>query len=345
MLKLAVNKLNELFSLINTDRELYLPLEKDGSLQFGSWSPGAAERLDKLLTVKSPKEFFFPHIEDIAAFKVVKKEITIKDERIPIIPFAVFGVRACDTRSLELLDRVFLNAPTDTFYEERRRNSIIISSACFEPEETCFCTTFNIDALNPGGDIATWLIGNTLYWKALSDKGKELTEKLKSLFEQTSKQDEEIIQKQQAKAKEILFSNPFKDLSLEVFNPDRLMDIFNSSIWEDMYTACLSCGTCTFICPTCHCYDIQDFNKGNEIQRFKCWDSCMYSDFTLMAHGNPRTSQLERFRQRYMHKLVYFPDKNEGLYACVGCGRCIQKCPVSMNIVKVTKALGSMSNV
>jgi heterodisulfide reductase subunit C len=66
----------------------------------------------------------------------------------------------------------------------------------------------------------------------------------------------------------------------------------------------------------------------------------MYSDFTLMAHGNPRVSQLERFRQRFMHKLIYFPANNDGIHACVGCGRCLAKCPVSMNITKVIKALG-----
>ena len=66
----------------------------------------------------------------------------------------------------------------------------------------------------------------------------------------------------------------------------------------------------------------------------------MYSDFTLMAHGTPRPNQLERFRQRFMHKLVYFPANNEGMYSCVGCGRCVNKCPVSMNIAKVIKALG-----
>ena len=66
----------------------------------------------------------------------------------------------------------------------------------------------------------------------------------------------------------------------------------------------------------------------------------MYSDFTRMAHGNPRLTQLERFRQRFMHKLVYFPSNNDGEYGCVGCGRCLSKCPISMNIVKVIKTLG-----
>ena len=66
----------------------------------------------------------------------------------------------------------------------------------------------------------------------------------------------------------------------------------------------------------------------------------MYSDFTLMAHGTNRPTQMERFRQRFMHKLVYFPSNNEGIYSCVGCGRCLAKCPQGLNIVKVIKALG-----
>ena len=57
-----------------------------------------------------------------------------------------------------------------------------------------------------------------------------------------------------------------------------------------------------------------------------------------MAHGNNRTSQMQRFRQRFMHKLVYFPANNDGMYSCVGCGRCVEKCPSSLNIVKVIKA-------
>ena len=75
------------------------------------------------------------------------------------------------------------------------------------------------------------------------------------------------------------------------------------------------------------------------MKRFRCWDSCMFSDFTKMAHGNPRLTQKERFRQRFMHKLVYFPENNNGEFGCVGCGRCLVSCPISMNIVKVMKKL------
>ena len=40
-----------------------------------------------------------------------------------------------------------------------------------------------------------------------------------------------------------------------------------------------------------------------------------------------------------MHKLVCFPANDDGEYGCVGCGRCLSKCPISMNIVKVAKTL------
>lgn len=66
------------------------------------------------------------------------------------------------------------------------------------------------------------------------------------------------------------------------------------------------CGICTFVCPTCQCYDICDYDAGHEIRKFRCWDSCMYPGFTEMSHGNNRNSQMQRFRQRFMHKLVYF---------------------------------------
>ena len=244
MLKLSVSRMEELFSLISGDRALYLPLEAEGLAQFGQWSPGAKVQLDKLVTVKSPKDFFFPHTEDIAAFKVRNKEITIKDMRSDIEPFAVFGVRACDAESLKLLDRVFLSEPVDTFYESRRQNGTIITTACLQPEESCFCPAFNIDAANPGGDAATWLLGDTLYWKSLTKRGDELTGKIKGLFEQAGSQEQAAIEQAQAKAKEIFDKLPFKGLNLEGFTGKALMEKFDSPQWAELYPACLGCGTC-----------------------------------------------------------------------------------------------------
>ena len=124
------------------------------------------------------------------------------------------------------------------------------------------------------------------------------------------------------------------------FGGGKTGEYFNDPAWKELSASCLGCGTCTFVCPTCQCYDIKDFNTGRGVIRYRCWDSCMYSEFTRMAHGNNRNSQLERFRQRFMHKLVYYPENNEGIFGCVGCGRCLARCPISMNIVKVMKKIG-----
>ena len=140
--------------------------------------------------------------------------------------------------------------------------------------------------------------------------------------------------------KAILEKLPLKNLSTDSFGGDKLMELFNSDKWAGLSEACLGCGTCTFVCPTCQCYDIRDYDTGHGVQRFRCWDSCMYSDFTKTAGGQPRPTQVERFRQRFMHKLVYYPANNEGVFGCVGCGRCMKSCPISMNIVKVMKTLG-----
>ena len=179
-----------------------------------------------------------------------------------------------------------------------------------------------------------------LYWQALTDKGQALTDSLSGLLEEAGPAGQEQQEAFAAETKEKLQALPYHGLDLSAFTPDRLGELFHDPKWKKLSQACLGCGSCTFVCPTCQCYDVRDFDTGHGIQRYRCWDSCMYSDFTMMAHGTPRPTQLEKFRQRFMHKLVYFPSNNEGMYSCVGCGRCVRKCPIHMHIVKVIKALG-----
>ena len=333
MKKIAMASLNALFAKIAADKKLYLPIEKAGKVDFYEWNEGETVRLDALKTVKSAKDVFFPQVENLLKFRVEGKSIEINQAPLCEEDFVIFGVRGCDAKSFEILDRVFLVDPRDEFYASRRAHGIVVTLACGEPEESCFCTNFGVNPANPGGDVTAWIVGEEMFLQANTEKGEKLIAEL-------DEADVKAAEDEQARITEIAQKLPLNNLNLEGFDGEHLMEKFNDPKWEGLSRACLGCGTCTFVCPTCQCYDIRDFDNGKSVTRYRCWDSCMYSDFTLMAAENSRHTQLQRYRQRFMHKLVYFPANNEGVYSCVGCGRCVEKCPQGLNIVRVIKALG-----
>ena len=344
MLKIAKERLNDLYAKIAQTQGLFLPVKKAGEVNYCVWGEGKEVSLETLKTVKSPKNMFFPQTENMMKFKTEGKNIEVIDVRESFDerkPFVLFGVKACDYKAIEVLDKVFLADPVDTYYQNRREKTTIVTLACSKPEESCFCGVFGIDATAPQGDVTTWLDENYLYWQANTEKGESLTAQVEELFE---KGGEEEVAAQQETTKVVLESLPYANLDLSRFQPENLNELFDAPEWEKMSEACLGCGTCTFVCPTCQCFDIRDFKTRDGVIRYRCWDSCMYADFTLMAHGNSRNSQMQRFRQRFMHKLVYYPSQNDGLYSCVGCGRCVNICPQKLNIVKVVKKLGGKNN-
>ena len=340
MLKCNLSQLDELFAAVAEAMPLYLPTQGKNGANYTKWQSGAVWS-NTCNTQKGPKDLFFPQSEDLMAFKTRGKTIEIIDTRNEAEDFVVFGVRACDVKSLEILDRVFLSEPKDSYYASRREHGIIISLACNRPTENCFCGSFGIDASNPNGDVTCWLTEDALYLRGNTEKGEKFMA-LAAPF--VTECDDTAAEAQKEKIGKIMARLPLADLKTDAFGGGKTEEFFNSPQWEKLSESCLGCGTCTFVCPTCQCYDIRDYKTNDGVVRYRCWDSCMYSEFTRMAHGNNRNSQKERFRQRFMHKLVYFPENNDGVFSCVGCGRCLAKCPISMNIVKVMKALEGEQN-
>ena len=338
MFKIAKSKLPELLKAIAAQQELFLPVNNNGQVNFAAWFEGCNADIETLKTVKSPKDMFFPQSETLYTVKKEQHKLSVEPQTLADQNFVAFGMKACDIQGIKVLDKVFLAEPVDTFYRARREHGTIVALACHEPEESCFCKVFGVDCAEPDADVVMWNANDTLYWKAVTDKGTALTEVLSGVLENADADDEKAVETEQENIRAIVEKLPYTNLSLEGWNGNVTEEKFNSPVWEKLYKPCLACGTCTFVCPTCQCYDIKDYDTGHGIQRYRCWDSCMYSDFTMMAHGNNRTSQMQRFRQRFMHKLVYFPANNDGMYSCVGCGRCVEKCPSSLNIVKVIKA-------
>ena len=337
MKKIQRENLAVLYERIAKTHALYLPVSRGGEVNFAFYEKANEVSLQTLKTVTSPKDIFFPQSVMLMIFKSEGNTVSVQPFAAEDKQVVVFGVKACDERAFAVLDKVFLSEPVDTFYQNRREKAVVITLACSRPEESCFCSVFGIDATKPQGDVTTWLTKDSLFWQANTDKGKAFTEQLADLFVEG---DDTEVENQREKTQEILSKLPFAALDLSRFQPERLKELFDSPKWAELSESCLGCGACTFVCPTCQCFDVRDFKTKDGAIRFRCWDSCMYSDFTLMAHGNSRTTQLQRYRQRFMHKLLYYPSQYGGVYSCVGCGRCVNKCPQNLNIVKVIKTLG-----
>lgn len=346
MRKCALENKNTLLSVMAKVARLYVPTDgadeksKLAGAYYAEWKDGAVVS-GRLNTTRSPKDFFFPQTENLMTFQMTGKKLEIFDARREHEDFILFGVRACDVRSFTVLDNVFLSDPVDTYYQNRRQHGTIVSMACTRPAETCFCRTFGIDASEPEGDVVCWEDGESLYLTAKTEKGAALVAALADVTEECADDSADAVK---ALSNERLDKLPLATLKADAFGGGKTDKFFNDPAWDELSEACLGCGTCTFVCPTCQCYDIKDFNTGKGVIRFRCWDSCMYSDFTMMAHGTNRPNHMQRFRQRFMHKLVYYPENNGGMFSCVGCGRCLSRCPISMNIVKVMKKLGGNEN-
>lgn len=340
MFKTDISNLQSLFKAISKKSKLYIPTDGETGADYRLYTEGTELSL-ALNTNRSPKDFFFPQTEGLMDFLTDGKKISIIDIRKECEDFVLFGVRGCDVKSIEVLDRVFLSEPVDSFYKNRRDHCTVVSLACTRPAPTCFCQTFGIDPASPDGDVVCYIDSDVLYLDPKTEKGTLLTDSVSHLLTPC---DETAAEAQKQLIKERLAALPLAGLSADSFGKGKTEEFFDAPQWKELSESCLGCGTCTYVCPTCQCYDIKDFDTGHGIKRFRCWDSCMFSDFTKMSAGQPRLTQLERFRQRFMHKLVYYPTNNDGLFSCVGCGRCVSKCPVNQNIVKVMKKLGGKSN-
>ena len=178
MKQIMLEALPEFLNKIAETCAVIAPIEQADQVDFGIWSEDKTLRLDVLKTVKSAKGAFFPQIEDMVRFHMDGKNIHIHPEEVMDEEFVIFGVRACDAKSFELLDRVFLADPVDPFYAARRSHGTVVTLACSEPDETCFCTNFGIDASDPAGDVTCWVDGERLFLRENTEKGKKLAQQI-----------------------------------------------------------------------------------------------------------------------------------------------------------------------
>ncbi len=316
--------------------EVFAPVKEKSIVSFERISSENQAYLDFRNTKKSPKEVFFPQTETLFTYRTGKKDVEIVESPAVKGKRVVLGVRPCDARSFVLLDKFFSSGDhKDVYYLEKRKNTNIVGLACNNPLSTCFCTSLGGSPFGKEGmDLLLQDVNDKYLIETVTERGEELIKKFPWLKD-AEKADIERAKKLSVDAETAVRSKVSVDGVSE-----KLDRMFDDPLWDQIYQKCLGCGVCTFLCPTCCCFDILD-EERNGGKRVRIWDSCQFSCFTLQGSGhNPRPSGKERMRQRIMHKFNYFV-KNYGESFCVGCGRCVQECPVNLDIREVVGAISA----
>jgi len=284
----------------------------------------------------SPKALFEPHSERMFEYSVAKDDPQadiLREAPKDYSPRVIFGMRPCDAYALKLVDVNFDNPQyRDPWWVKRRETTTLVGVACNQPCATCFCTSVGTGPFDGTAlDVLLIDMGEGFIAESCSAKGEELLAGLSGVEPAPAESGEKI-----AALKTAAEGSMGIQFRMEELAGKSSTELFNAPFWDEVQFSCINCGTCTFLCPTCWCFDVQDEVSGEQGCRLRIWDSCMYPLFTFHGSGhNPRNQKLQRVRQRFMHKLKYYVDKYANGVACVGCGRCVQFCPVNIDIRRV----------
>jgi len=314
--------------------ELFAPVKRKGIVTFEAVESADEVILDYANTIKSAKEAILPQAEVLLNYTSDSDSGKVSASLDKAKPRVIFGIRPCDARSAVFLDKVFTdeNSP-DPYYQNRRKDMVLISIGCNKPRTTCFCTSVGGSPMSTkGADLMLIDIGAEYAVQVTTEKGEKLL--ARGNFSDAGEEQLSRVRKVIADAEKTIKT----EISVEGLK-EKLDTLFSDPIWDSLTEKCISCGVCTFLCPTCYCFDIVDETNKKKGERIRIWDSCQFPLFTLQASGvNPRPTTKERYRQRIMHKFSYCLDNN-GELGCVGCGRCVSECPVNLDIRAVLKAI------
>ena len=281
-------------------------------------------------TILPPKKIFFPANEVL--FTLKNKKISEPKPAKPAKPALILGAHPADIYGLLQLGEIMTSPKPDYYYLKRKEKSVIIGISQNRhnydfskrwgilPGHLPPIFDIFLDKMPDGGYLAT--VG--------SPAGKKLIRKIK-----LKKAGEKLVA--QIKAGHIAEQEP----DGQAYDQDTIKKAVIASqdgkIWEELEKICLGCGICTYVCPLCYCFDVEDktdYSTG-ECTRCRNWDACTLPTFAEIAGGkNFRPALKNRYFNWYFHKFVRGLEEY-GQAQCVGCGRCSKFCPAGINVENV----------
>jgi len=314
--------------------EVLAPVKKEKAVEFARIDHAEEICLGASNARIPPKNLFFPQSEVLFHFEKKDAGFQLKSTEGSEKRRVILGARPCDVQALSILDCVFDgDLYRDPYYLTKREKTAIFAIGCNQPASTCFCSSMESGPFSrKGADVFMTDIGQAYVIEPLTPKGNQIMER--EVLEDPSREDLKAARETEHFAKRNIIS------SVERAGLDETLDqIADSGLWWRIHEKCIGCGLCTFLCPTCHCFDIVDEGQEARGERVRFWDSCLFPLYTQETSGhNPRPTGSQRMRQRIMHKFNYFI-KSYGRTACVGCGRCVKYCPVNLDIRKVIEEI------
>ncbi len=314
---------------------VFVPSIESGVATMDKWDGKDTSFLDWYRnTVIPPKANFFPPMEEVFSFQKDREGYHIELPPLNEHKQLIFGIRPCDARALAILDMTFNEAYEDPYYLSKRNSAVLIGIGCTNPYDSCFCTSLGISpAESTDVDLMFTDIGDEFLVEEITAAGKELI--AMATWAEEASEDDEARAKE---AKEAARQKVTRMIETEGIGEKLLACFDDEDYWEKIAAKCISCGICTFLCPTCYCFDINDELVKQQGARFRSWDSCAFPIYTKMPMENPRLEKWRRVRQRVCHKFAFYPMTFDAI-ACTGCGRCIRLCPVNWDIAETLNSV------